>query len=235
MGDEFKWLSVVPTLVGGGISLVTSLSMFGLAQYIERRKRANEREREGGAAAFMGFWKLKTTAEMLVNLQREIGDAFSKASEKGLSGAEPCQIVRGMVGAPALIEFLEAKELMFLSKEKRSDLIAEADLVVHRARNIDASMRKYTELRESLQVFLEINSDRVGASVGAVSDFALSGKNAAIAKLKIDSLNEMLEQIGGMLKNDAVAAKKVALEYLGVAKKHFGTGFPSFQFDWVEN
>jgi hypothetical protein len=228
-------MSVVPTLVGGGISLVASLCMFSLAQLIERRRRATERRQEGGANAFTGFWKIKSAAEMLVNLQLEIEQAFSTAEENGLEGAEPCQIVRGLVGAPIVLDFLEAKELMFLHKEKRSNLIAEADVIVHRARNIDASMRKYTELRESMQAFLENHADGVGDAIGSVGDFALSGKNARIAKLKVQSLNQILEQIRKLLERDAAEAKHVTEEYLDIAKKHFGANFPAFQFDWVEN
>lgn len=235
MANEFSWLSVVPTLVGGGISLVTALCMFGLAQRIERRRRAIEREQEGAANAFIGFWKIKSAAEMLLNLQREIRDAFAMAANKGLEGSEPCQIVRGRVGATIDIKFLEAKEMMFLSKEKRSELLAEVDLVIHRAKNLDATMRKYTELRESLQVFLETNSDKVGDASGSVSDFALSGKNAAVAKLKIKSLNEILEQVKEMLQKDTIAAKRATEEYLHVARTHFGASFPQFQFKWVEN
>lgn len=231
---EFTWLSVVPTLVGGAISIVTTVAMFGLTQWVDRKKRARERKREEAVAAFVGFWKLKAVAESLGNLRREISDAFASAKDRGISDGEPCDIVRGLVGASSQTDFLTSRELLFLNRANRSDLMAEADLIVRRAINIEESMKKYGEMREHFQSFIESAAESVAVPTGTAGGFSLSGNAAAIARLKKNSMNDFLSQVQSMLEKDLPRAKIAANGYLRVARESFGDDFPKFNLEWVE-
>ncbi len=229
------WSKIVPVVIGGGISIVSTVAMFSLAQFVDRRKRAKDRVKEDAVATFVGFWKLKAVAETLGNLHREIADAFAAAESIELTNAEPCDIVRGRISSSSQLELLSAKELLFLNREKRSDLMVEADLIVRRAMDIEQCMSVYTQLRSDCQHFIETHADAVDVPVGTTGGFSLSGNAAAIAKLKKHAMNDILEQVRGMLDRDYVQAKFVTNEYLRIARQHFGVNFPEFDLKWVVN
>ncbi len=233
-GLDFTWWNIVPTLVGGAISLVTAITMFSFAQSVERKKRQAEKKSEEATSAFVGFRKLVVVAEALGNLDRELDNAFSHAENIGLENSEPCDKVRGLVGLSNRLEPLVAKELLFLNKAKRSELINEIDLIVHRALNTEESIRRYGELRTEAQLFMEQHSEIVENPTDNVGSFQLSGKSGAIFKLKRQGLNDLLSQIQTHLKSDNESARKATDEYIVIARKYFGNDFPEFSFEWVK-
>ena len=234
-GAEFSWWSVVPTMVGAAMSILTTLAMFSLAQWTDRKKKEADKRKEGAIIAFEGFLKLKAVSEELGNQKRQIDEAFDEAREKGDTLKSPSKFVRGFVSAASGLQSLDAKQLVFLVKIKKAELMVDAELIVRRAQNVEASIRKYTELRDELQQFLSSNAEVISTGGDPRGQFGFSGKNAELAKIKVAALDELVLQIRAFLDKDAPESRRVADAYLSAARQHFGDDFPQFKLEWVDD
>lgn len=233
MATEFSWWSVVPTLVGGGISLATTFLMFGVAQSVDRSKRAKERKKEEAVTAFVGFWNLKALAEFLGNIDRELDEAFAQAGDEVVH-LEPSDIIKGFLSADEVFPEFSIKELMFLSRQKQTQMIADVDLLLKRARNVEATIKKYTALREGVEAMLEDRASKIVETDAGRSQATLSGRDAVVVNLRRGNLNQILGGLHVLLERDVPESKRLTETYLELARKEYGSDFPDFKLEWVK-
>ena len=230
---EFSWLSVVPTVVGGGISLVTTMMVFGLGQWVERRKKAKEKKKQESVSAFSGFWKLKALAEFLGNIDLELDEAFAQAGDD-VERLEPADIIKGFLSADENFSEFSIDELVFLHRQKRTQLIADIYLLLRRVRNIEAVVKKYTELRQKLEVILEERATKIEKTDAGHPELTLSERDASVVNLRRGNLNQILGGLHVLLERDVPESKLLTETYLELARKEFGGDFPDFKLEWVK-
>jgi hypothetical protein len=227
------WGAFYSTLIGAGISLVASLAMFGLAQFVERRRRDKERKRTEAMEAFVGLHKLMKTLNSIENLARHIDTEF-RENQKGYAGeGEPSSIVRQIVGSTPNIEDLTAQELVFVSGGN-GELPAQILELQERARNNNTIVQHYNKLKEEFRIFLEANSDALSIKEGNIASIEFEGKAAVLAELKVGEMNQLLGGLIETLEEDRLRIRRVAESYIAEAVKKFRDDFPAKRLEIKE-
>ena len=209
--------------------------MYNFAQKTERDKRAVERRKAAAMEVFSGYWKLRAIADGLLNLDRQIDEEYKQADAAGLNHLLPCEKVGPFVGANHDYQTLDAKELVFLFDQKKADLVGEIDLLTRRAKNIDAVLVQYNQLKASLGDFNERNSEEVVLHEGTRATIQFSGKYGRFADLRRGVLNNLLGQLQHFLEGDLKEALRVADAYLEAAKLEYSSDFPEFKHEWSQS
>jgi hypothetical protein len=230
---EFSWMTIVPTIVGGAISAVSAVCMFLLAQRAERRKRAAEKRRDEAMRAFQGFWKLRGVANGLWNYERQISECYEDAERNGFGDSPPSSKAKPLVGALDNYDLLEVQEFMFLGRQKRTILMNDIDLIVRRARNVEAVVSKYNEQKASFENFIEDHAEEIEVIDGPIVATKFGGRLGVLAELREGSMNNLLGQLHEALDVDCKEARRVTEEYLDAARAEFGDDFPKFKFEWL--
>jgi hypothetical protein len=223
-----EWEKVIPVLVGGGISLLTTVVMFGVAQWVERRKRKTEKRAKDAFLAFTGFRKLVWALNEVENIRVQIDLAFKDDLNDHRPGAEPFEKVQPMLAAQSQVVSLSADELFFLAKRKQSSLISNIDLIVDRVRTDRMVLDKYSELRMELNKFMEDRVHPEGKNGDGPQRYELSAKDRVIFDSQAGSLNIMLSRLIEFVERDCSEGRQICDEYLTAAKSEFGEEFPAF-------
>jgi hypothetical protein len=208
------WSEVFPILFGAGISLVSSLTMFGLATWYDQKKKSEEKHSERGTAAVIGLHKLMKTLDFIENMARHIDNEFSDM-ERNNGIADPSSLVRPIVGSRSNFEMVSASEMSFLS-ESDGELVARIYEIQQRALNIDAIIGTYNELRLEHDRYLQqhlVSIDGLEVTV------ELEGKDALVANMSIGRLNQLVAGLIELLDKDRVTIKSVVTDYLKEAQK----------------
>ncbi|MBI1494489.1 hypothetical protein [Halocynthiibacter styelae] len=228
------WSALFPTLVGGGISLATTVVMFGVAQKIEKNKRTEELKRVQALAAYTGFNKLLKTANFTLSLKRHIDGELQRAKIAGLSTDYRALRVRQMVGASPMIEDVQTTELIFLTGREGVSLLNEIWEIQERARGNHAAMEKFNELRSQHDEFLHSRIEKVELVDSSVAGFSLEGDDAKLAHMKIAAMDSVLDSLIAHLEEDSETIKSVAERFSELARAEFGNYFPSISPEWKD-
>jgi hypothetical protein len=231
---EFSWWNVIPTLVGGAISIATTAILFSANQRVERKKRAIESRKSEALRAFKGFWKLRNVANGLMNLELQIAQSYREADESGMEDALPFSKVKAFVGALEDYELLEIEEVVFLSRQKNIALLNDIELIVRRARTIEVVVIKYNDMKASFEEFIESHAEEIEVLDEPIVGSKLKGRLGVIAHLRECSGNNLLGQLQELLESDCKESKRVTEAYLEAAEKEFGEDFPKFKFVWTD-
>ena len=149
-----EWGVLVPTLVGGAISLVTSIVMFGAAQAFDRRQSKSEHRIAEIRSSYVGLQKLMKTANTVLSIKRHIDAEFESAKLDGdISKMEASAIVKPIIGARGHIEQLSADECAFLAGEKGAKLLSDIWVIERRAISNEVTIEIYYELTYDIIAF----------------------------------------------------------------------------------
>lgn len=232
-GIVFNWLSVLPTALGGVISIVTTVTMFAVSQRVDRHKRSLERRKLECLMAFTGLKKLLNTASAVENLARHFDTNIQMAAKEGRSEMDTALIILPMIGGTWPIERLTADETVFLLEEN-AQLVMDISEIEQRAVSHSASADSYTLARQEYDDFLlaNIEFDKVD---GTFVEGTLVGRCGKIAELKLAKLNMVIVPLIDRLDEDRKQVKDVVRQYHSAAKKHFGEDFKFGDLDWRED
>lgn len=227
-----EWATFLATLVGAGVSIATSLCVFGFTSWIEARRRADREKKAHAFQAFRGLQKLISIANDLTNVQRHLNEAFDEAREHGLEDAEPFVKVKPIIGAELALHALVAEEMFFLVDQKHSHVMGEIELIFHRALNVRAVVEQFNRMRLEFGQFLESRTKAVAALDGTRVAFELEGNDAKLADLRGGAMNNLLGQLMEHLDRDCVEAKRLAELFHDLAQTHFNDAFPKVKLEW---
>jgi len=223
---------IVASILGGLISLVSSVTVFTRSVAEERRRREAEKRERDIANAFSGLTKLIHIAEAIENLARHLDKEFAESSRNdGLR--EPTSFVRQIVGSNVVIEKISAEEIFFIMRND-GDLAAEISEIQQRAINHMEVANSYSFLRRDLDDFtekhatLEVEED--ATSLGA----KFEGGDALVAKLKFARGNQILAHLVVALEEDRRRAGDILRRYAEKARERFGDDFPVQSLEFRE-
>ena len=225
-GSQFDWHSIIPTVVGGLISIITTVIMFSLARYIERENRAKERKLESAKLAYIGLTKLIKTIHAIENLAQNLDTQFREAHDLGKSDLQTALIIKPIIGAAFEIEDLSAGELSFL---RRSDgeLVAKIWKIQQRAKNNWAIMAQYSKLRTDFENFLESNANIASQIDGPGVSAEYKGTEENRIAIKIRRLDRLIDPLVAALKQDRISIIDITKGYIVAAHREFGDDFPA--------
>jgi hypothetical protein len=226
MAADFSWWNVVPTLVGGGISIATALLVFGLNQRSDRVKRDEERKKSDAMSAFVGLQKLMRTLESIENLARHIDRQFIEAIEVGDGNQEPASIVKPIIGASIIVEDLTAQESLFLAKSN-GDLISHIWEIQQRARNNDFIVQEYNKSRLEFDEFMTARATKITISEGTRISVEAAKEDAPHFEMRFGRLNQIVVPLIEALEEDRITIPRIIDQYIQIARETFGDRFPA--------
>jgi len=230
-----EWGVLVPTLVGGAISLVTSIVMFGAAQAFDRRQSKSEHRIAEIRSSYVGLQKLMKTANTVLSLKRDIDAEFESAKLDGdISKMEASAIVKPIIGARGHIEQLSADECPFLAGEKGAKLLSDIWVIERRAISNEVTIEKYNELKFDFIAFTEKSASELKGLASSKLELEFSEANASIAKMRIGAMNSVIGFLIAHLEKDAWQIKTVVERYVEQAVEKFGSDFPMQSIEWLE-
>ena len=224
------WEKILPSLIGGGISAVTAVIMFSLAQWIDSRKRAAERKRSAAHDAYGGLLKLVRSGDSIENLARHIDKQIKDAHELNRDFSDIAAIIQPILGASILVEDLTAQETRFLTKSD-GEFLSRIWEIQQRARNNDVIAAEYSKFRLAYDAFIETKAPSITAIEGATLSVSLEGDDAKIATIKLGRLNQIIVPLIASLDEDRKTIVTVIDEYIAFARSAFGDDFPAKKFE----
>ena len=141
------WSAFTSTLVGAGVSIGTSIAVFGFTSWTDGKKAVAREKKTNAFLAFRGFQKLVHITNDLTNTQLHINNAFKDAHDNGLGDADPYIKLLPMVSAKVGLEPLSIEEMYFLVEGKLSHVISEIDLIYRRALNTEAVIEQFNKMK----------------------------------------------------------------------------------------
>jgi len=213
--------------------LVSSVTVFSLAEWTERKKRDRERKIGQATDAFIGLQKLMSSLNLVENIARHIDREFRSAETDGMGVVEPAAIVRPIVGADREIEQLHAKEFAFLIDESGTlaSLVSE---IQDRCMNTLAAIKTFNDLKADYDRFSEEHAE-VKEVVGETASMHFDGRNSMIAQLKVGRMNLLLNDIISSLEEDRNQVKEVTEAFIAKAVEVFGDDFPAKKLEMRTN
>ena len=230
MESEFNWWFFVQpfagVVLGGSISLASTLYMQNRAQKIEATKKERESRKSAGVRTFVGLMKLVRTFESIENQARHLDEQLKVAISEGKGNNEPFDIYKAIIGAPHEFETLTAEEVLFLAKGE-GELIARLGEIQQRARNNEVIAREYSNARRSLDGFMLQHVSQTSAVDGSILKMDID----QALKTKVDilqgQLNQMIIPLIIALEEDRKAIPKIIDDYIQAARTEFGDDFPT--------
>lgn len=219
------WSMLIPVIVGGAISLISSILVITIGLWIDHRRRVAERMRLGATNANVGLHKLMATLNSIENMARHIDREFKAISAEINPAEDPSMIVRPIVGAFPVLDDLSATEMEFLSSGDGS-LPAKIWEIQLRARNSEVILSEYNKLKADYHRFVEEIEGGIQGIEGDVVHLQFEGQDAKIATIKIGQMNLLLADLIQALEEDRQAIKIVVKDYLDAANGEYGEYFP---------
>ena len=225
MASEFSWWTIVPTLVGGGISLVTTLFVQSRARGAEERRKTRDAKRLAAYDAYLALMKLVKTFEAIENLARHYDSLMDEAKAEGRGGGEPCDIYKALVGAGHRIDEVTAAEFFFLAA-KHGELVRRIGEIQQRAINNVVLSQEYSRSRAEFDHFLlsVISEETV------IDDSTISLKTSGEIKKKLDfqkgKLNQIIVPLIESLEEDRKSFNAIISDFIAAARTEFGNDFP---------
>lgn len=231
--QQFEIASVIfATLVGGFVSLISSLLVMGVAEFWRSRSEKKRAEIVAARHAFSGLQKLVTITNTLLNLKKFIDSCFEEADQNGMTHLDPAQKVRPLVGAIPRFERLSIDEMYFLAEVKQSNRMNDIELLYRRACNDRDSLLRYSDLRMELDNYLASSASDVQRRTGVNAVLSVNENVESVHEIKLSSLNSLLGQLMEHLAENCSEGKAITESYLRQAKQHFGDKFPKVSVEW---
>lgn len=227
-----EWASFFSTIVGAGVSIVTSLVVFGFTSWSETKKAETIQRQKGAFLAFNGFQKLVQISNDLANTKLHIDKAFKEADVLGLGDLDPFEKVQQLVRARVPLEPLSIDEMYFLVESKHSEMLAKIDLIYRRTLNVEAVIDQFNAMKTEYSNFIEAKADSIVPGEGTHASIELTVAGARLAHLKGGAMNNLIGQLLEYLERDCADSKRVAESFLTVCQEHFGMDFPRVKITW---
>ena len=226
------WPAFISTIIGAGVSILTSLAVFGFTSWLEARRKKAEEKKRSAFLAFSGFQKLVRFVNEVKNIDLYIDKAFKDAVEVGLEEAEPFQKIQQLLGAKVAIEPVKIEEMFFLIDLKLSHVMAEIDIMYRRVLNTEAVVAQFNSMKLEFSNFVEVKMQRIQPGEGTRVAFDLIGNDAKLAQLKGGAMNNLIGQLLEHLERDCIEAKRLAEVFLNAAQTYFDVDFPKVKITW---
>ncbi|WP_299560010.1 hypothetical protein [uncultured Sulfitobacter sp.] len=217
--------TVWPILLGGGISLVSSVSVFSLATWTASHQRTKEIRKAEANRAYHAFYKLLSTYNFIEKNAQVLDSAFNEFGGPNPS-LEPAAFVRPIVSAGTLFELVTSEDLKFLL-DSDGGLASRIYELQFRALHADVALTRFNRAREEYDVFLESHITSVD---GGGFTFNLEGTDKLLDEVKAGSVNQIIGSLVEYFEKDRKEAKLLLQEFNSAARSHFGSDFPSLEF-----
>jgi hypothetical protein len=229
----FTWWSVVPTLVGAGISLFTTVVMFSVARFLDRREKLSTSRKKSALDAFLAFDKLQRAAAITINLSNTIDDEYREAHARGIDESrEPHEFVRSLVFASDTPINIEISECLFLAKGNNLEFFAEICTFLRRVRTTEALVLQFNLEKQRFHDFLESLPHAVEGNTAVSTTYGLAGDDAKKAIPRVGRLNNILGMLIEGLEADKTTAKSLVEKYHKIAAVEFTTNWRVKSIAW---
>lgn|GEM_PF-6280270 len=229
-GQDMR-LTILPTLVGGAITLLAALLSFWLANRAERSKREEEAQRLSAAEAMSGLFKLVQWTNLLHNIKRHIDEFYKQAAEEGHQPAEPALTIGPSAGIFVEPSLLEAREYTFLAQTRSSNLIAKLKLLEERSINSHHLIKLYSKYHLELQAWMEEIPDFHVELDGPIATNLFPPAYRSSYEIRLAQLNRIIGGLVEHLDEDIQNAEDLVKEFANIAHEHFGSQFPRFSLE----
>lgn len=230
MNDQLsQWQSLIPTLVGGAITLLAALLAFSLSHWAERKRRQEEEKKKISANALSGVHKLILWADLIANIKNHVGKFYEQANEFGLVPDDACLIVGPSVGIFVEPTRLEIAEYAFLLNKEHSGLAQDILLMERKAINTHFLFEKYSQMREEFNQWLD---DVPGFQIsldGPIASSKLPSKYKQNYDVRVAQLNRLLAGLVEDLDGDVDEARLLTQQFADAAHDLFEGGFPKVE------
>lgn len=226
------WTTLVPTLVGAGISVTTTVVMFAVAYKFQQRNELDRREDRSARLAYSGLQKLMRTANGVLVLAKHFDTEFEEAHKHAKRGDDPALWVREFVGARPIFSEVTEEETAFLSDNEGFDLLSRIWTMQNRAINNEHIAEKFNDLKREFSSFIEERVGGVYDIKGSVAALNLQDDDASAAILRIGKMNSVIGQLVSHLEEDRVEMKAVVDDYARLASLRFQDRFPMNKIEW---
>ena len=232
----FTWWSVVPTLVGGGISALTTAIMFRLNQNSEAQKREVEGNRTAALRAFAGLNKFLHTVNLIENLRRFIDFSYNEASTENLPDQTPHETIGEIDFADFDFESVLPNEIAFLGANAETreltNLIWEGQL---QARQILAVVTRYNQELRDFWKFKESIILNRPPNDEIVDSIKLSSPEKAAFDNRAGTMNRLISKILEYLEGYCPKYRDVMEKFLAAAVAEFGDDLPMKKIVWIKD
>ena len=225
------WSVVVPTVVGGGATILAALLAFWLAHRAESNRRRQEQLSLSAKNALSGHFKLLQWINLLANINSHIDKHYEQAREFDVMPIEPCLIVGPSVGLFIEPKLLEPEDYKFLLSKQNSDLIPDIMLVESRSSNAHYLFRTYTEMHLALQDWLDGLPQFERVLDGPIAKDKIPKDCLPKFDVKVAQLNRVLAGLVEHLDDDLTLAKQANEKFCNAAHKEYGSKFPKMEFN----
>ncbi|WP_127748432.1 hypothetical protein [Parasedimentitalea marina] len=229
---SFSWSAIIPTVIGGGIALLTALAMFYFSNSLERKKREEERIRNNASSAVSGFLKLTRWANLVANVDEHINKFYEEANAHGHEADQAFQIVGPSVGKFLEPDRLTVEEYSFLLSKEHSELIGKIQMVEERAANLLQLLDQYSSDYLEFSKWLHTVPGFSRELDGPIAKSKIPKKYMAQVDEHGAQLNRILAGITEHIGEDLVTATQVIQEYGQVAHDEFKPYIEKLSFEY---
>lgn len=232
--DVIDWATLVPTLLGGFITLIVALITFWLTARAERKRRDAERNRDAAVDALSGYHKLSAWVDLFGNINNLISDCFKDAHSDGFNASEPFQVVPPFAGRFLEPPALKINEFRFLLTKKYSECVNEIVELEKHGINITKLLDEYSRLRLELESWIDSLPNVERELSGPLAETAIPAEHKAKFEMRVGQLNRILVGLVEQLETDVPRSKKCLIDFVSAANDLFGSDFPKLDIDFIK-
>ncbi|WP_333828937.1 hypothetical protein [Pararhodobacter sp.] len=226
MGALMDWWSLVPTLLGASISLITTLVVLGLSQKWERERRKEEEKKLDCVKAIEGLHELLHIANYIHNIEHRMSVEL-----RGKENTEPSDVIGTIILPHINTNAYSAEKWRFLATAKKPKLISDIWEVEMTYLNCLSHISDYNCKRMDYEKFLHVEGVTFEIEEG-MTIINVNDNKKAIADAKLASANIALWKIIKYADEERSKAQGVFDEAFEAAKSHFGDLIPMGGVDW---
>lgn len=226
------------TLLGGAITLASSLIIFRVSKKSEKTRAEAELMGRRKMYASIGLAKLIAITNILYSVKKTIDGQFEEIGKHVVGSYEPALAIQPLIGVDRDFERVAGEDIEFLMAVDSGGLISEIEILQRRLGSTLAAVENYSELGKELKRVLHSGAkemdDQQGPGVSVL--FEVIGSEGVVAEAIIGSMNRALADLIEALEKDLKEALRVAEKYRKVAVGVFGEKFPKItNSDEVDN
>ena len=221
----YDWYLIIPTLVGGAISLASSVGMYWLATNGQRRRDESSQLRTDARVVSEAYFCLLAYVNINANLDKHISDCFQETSSAGIDTPEAWSYVPASIGSLLLPNRLSHSGLSFLYSKNNFELLQEILHFEAKTINNLNVWAKYSELRGQLDRWMLEHPEIQRAFDGVTSNDAIPKAEMTKIEIQGGQLNRILASLTEGLAEDMVIGDTMMERFSDAAHSHFGDLF----------
>ncbi len=225
------FVAVVSVLLGGLVSLLTTLIIQWRSDRASERRRIEEIVENRAFQAQKGLIKTLQYVDAIFSLKATIDRQFENADQNGDADIEPVQKVQEVVSLDLNLEPYRIEELAFLLRSSDASLLQSLLLLERRTLSNFHVVGVYNTKRAILSDLIELGAEEISPGTGTVLTSTLSGVEALKVNLRIAVLNNVLGNLMESLDRDLREGKEYLSRFNRIAQSEFGEVFPALNLE----